>query len=106
MSGTKTLDIMVKISFYTFNDLMLPFFFQMRESDLNYRACFESNLISRQPLRHFQSLSSKNYELRDIKKRLTEWGILGEDNWMSQYNKMEKKQVGESKNQVNYYVKK
>lgn len=27
-------------------------------------------------LRHYQSLSFTDYELRDIKKRLTEWGIL------------------------------
>ena len=28
-------------------------------------------------LRHYQSLSFTDYELRDIKKRLIEWGILG-----------------------------
>jgi hypothetical protein len=27
-------------------------------------------------LKHYQSLSFTDYELRDIKKRLTEWGIL------------------------------
>ena len=29
-------------------------------------------------LRHYQSLSFTDYELRDIKKRLTEWGILNQ----------------------------
>jgi len=28
-------------------------------------------------LRHYQSLSFTDYEMRDIRKRLTEWGILG-----------------------------
>jgi len=27
-------------------------------------------------LRHYQSLSFTDYELRDIKKRLVEWGVL------------------------------
>jgi hypothetical protein len=27
-------------------------------------------------LRHYQSLSFTDYEMRDIKKRLLEWGIL------------------------------